>query len=441
MKRFLKKFIPKQIFSLYHLGLALLGTVLYGIPTRKMVVIGVTGTKGKTSAANFIWATLQASGFKTGIITTANIRIGENEVLNKYHMTMPGRFVIQKTLSQMVKEGCTHAVVETTSEGLKQFRHIGIFYDIAVFTNLTSEHLESHGGSFEEYKKMKGKLFQSLGFGTRKKILGEIVPKVSVINIDDEYADFFLSFPSDKKITFGLSAQADYQVGKIKEKGQKVSFSVLGEDYEIKIAGAFNVPNALPAIIITKLFGAGKEKIQDGFNKLSTIPGRMEFVNSRQNFQVVVDYAHEKESMTKALGAVKNMVGGDGKVIVLLGAEGGGRDKSKRPIMGEIAGELADYVIISNVDPYDDDPAKIAQDIAESAQKKGKTFNKDLFVILDRREGIKKALSLASDKDIVLITCKGAEQSMIIGQKRVPWDDRIVAREELKFSATLPPKA
>ena len=432
MKRLLKRFVPKEVFSLYHLALAILGTVIYGLPGRKMVVIGVTGTKGKTSAANFIWAALQSSGFKTGIITTANIRIGDKEVLNKYHMTMPGRFVIQRLLSDMVKAGCTHVVVETTSEGIKQFRHIGVFYDIAVFTNLTPEHLDSHGGSFEEYKRMKGKLFASLNSGTRKNILGQTVEKVSIVNSDSEYAEFFLSFPADRKITYGFESSAEFQASQVREEESKVSFELGSEKYEINIAGEFNVLNALPAVVIAKLFDAERDDIQKGFDELAVIPGRMEFINEGQAFKVVVDYAHEKESMGKLLKIGRKLAGEKGKLMVLLGAEGGGRDKRKRFEMGELAGVLADFVVVSSVDPYDDDPMKIADEIANAAKEKGKTLNKDLFVVLDRREGVKKALGLAKAGDVVLITGKGAEQSIIERGVRTPWDDRAVTREELK---------
>src|SRR3989338_8831245 len=168
MKKFVKRFLPEKVVLLYHYFLSAIATVLYGFPSKKMIIIGVTGTKGKTSAANFIWACLSADGEKIGIISTANIRIGNKENLNKYHMTMPGGFVIQKLMAEMVSAGCKYCVVETTSEGIKQYRHVGVYYDIVAFTNLTPEHLPSHGGSFEEYKKMKGKMFVALSSHEKK---------------------------------------------------------------------------------------------------------------------------------------------------------------------------------------------------------------------------------------------------------------------------------
>jgi UDP-N-acetylmuramyl tripeptide synthase len=196
--------------------------------------------------------------------------------------------------------------------------------------------------------------------------------------------------------------------------------------------GKFNVYNALPAIIIGRLFGVNNDLIAKGLMNLKVIPGRMEKIDAGQDFTVLVDYAHEKESMTNALETVNGMKKPEAKVIVLLGAEGGGRDKAKRPIMGEIAAKMADFVIVSNVDPYLDDPQQILEDIAVASEKNGKIRNQNLFVIEDRRLGIKKALSLAKTNDIVLITGKGAEQSIVIGGKRFAWDDREVVKEELK---------
>lgn len=427
-----KKLIPKWIISLYHLSLAALAGFYYLWPSKKMIIIGITGTKGKTSAANFIWSVLMAGGHKTGLIGTANIRIGEIEALNKYHMTMPGRFILQKLLKQMADAGCKFAVVETTSEGIKQWRHYGIFYDIAVFTNLTPEHLQAHGNSFEKYKEAKGEMFKALKTGKRKIIEGYEIKKIIIANCDDLHKEYFLNFPADKKITFGMAGKADFQAEKIRNTGNGLEFFVGSTLYEINILGKFNVYNALPAVAIGLVFGISIERIYEGLKSLKNIPGRMEKIDEGQNFLVFVDYAHEKEGMNAVLETAGEIAEETkSKVIVLLGAEGGGRDKAKRPILGEIAAQKADSVIISNVDPYEDDPKEICEDIARAAEKFGKIRGENLFVTLDRREGIKKAFSLAHKNDIVLITGKGSEQSIVIGSKRYPWDDRVVAREEL----------
>ncbi len=430
MKNLLKKLLPEEFVLLYHALVAIFATLYYGFPSEKMIIIGVTGTKGKTSTINFIWSCLTAGGYKTGIISTANIRIGEKEFLNKYHMTMPGRFTIQKLMAQMVKNGCRFCIVETTSEGIKQYRHIGVYYDMAIFTNLSPEHLEAHGGSFEKYKQMKAKMFAVLS--SHKKVMGEKkIEKFIIANKDSEYADYFLDFKADKKITFAINNKADYIANNIQEMDTGVSFEVAKVIFKIGILGKFNVYNALPAIIVCRLVGIKDDLIAKGLIELQTIPGRMEKINEGQNFTVLVDYAHERESITNILQTANNMKRAGTKMIILLGAEGGGRDKAKRPIMGELAAKMADYVIVSNVDPYEDDPKQILEDIAVSSEKFGKIRNQNLFVVEDRRSGIKKALSLAKENDVVLITGKGAEQSIEIGGKRLSWDDRQVVKEEL----------
>lgn len=433
IKSKIKKLIPDRLISLYHLVLATSAAFYYRWPSKKMIIIGITGTKGKTSAANFIWSVLMAGGYKTGLIGTANIRIGEIEALNKYHMTMPGRFILQKLLKQMLDSGCRYCIVETTSEGIKQWRHFGIYYDIAIFTNLTPEHLQAHGNSFEKYKEAKGEMFKALKNGGRKIIDGEEIKKTIIVNCDDPHKKYFLAFPADKKISFGTKEGADFRVDKIRNIKDGLEFFIGSVPYNINILGKFNVYNALPAVVIGSIFGISTEHIYRGLKNLKNIPGRMEKINEGQNFLVFVDYAHEKEGMNAILKtAGEIMAESTGKILLLLGAEGGGRDKAKRPILGEIAAKNADFVIISNVDPYEDNPKEICEDIARAAEKFGKIRGGNLFVIEDRREGIKKAFSLARKNDIVLITGKGSEQSIVIDGKRYPWDDRVVVREELK---------
>ncbi len=419
------------MISFYHFCVAALAAFWYGFPSKKMIVIGITGTKGKTSAANFIWSVLNAADFKTGLIGTANIRIGDIEMLNKYHMTMPGRFILQKLLKRMAGAGCKYCVVETTSEGIKQWRHFGIFYDIAVFTNLSPEHLPSHGNSFEKYKGAKGEMFAAVAKKGCKIIDGKKIEKIIIANRDNPHAGYYLGFWADKKITFGVEG-GDFTAKNIHNTLEGLEFSVNDVSFKINILGKFNVYNALPAIAIGSVFGVPNERIREGLKSLKNIPGRMEKINEGQSFLVFVDYAHEKEGMTAVLETAREVVSeNNGKVIMLSGAEGGGRDKAKRPVLGEIAGKYADFIIVSNVDPYEDDPKEICEDIAVAAEKFGKTRGKDLFVIEDRREGIGKAISLASKNDIVLITGKGSEQSIVIGGKRYPWDDRVIVREEL----------
>lgn len=431
MKKIIKKIVPQKIVLFYHYILSRLASIWFNFPGKKMIIIGVTGTKGKTSTINFIWSCLNTGGFKTGIISTANIRIGGKEFLNKYHMTMPGRFTIQKLMNQMVKEKCKVCLVETTSEGLKQYRNVGVYYDIAVFTNLTPEHLSSHEGKFEKYKEAKGKMFSDLS-KHNKKIDGKKIEKVIIANSDSEHSEYFLGFKANKKFTYSIDADSDYKAIEIKELSNGVEFILNKNKFKIDILGKFNIYNTLPAIIVSELFNIDKEKISKGLSNLKVIPGRMEEIYENQNFTVLVDYAHEKQSITNVLQTANAIKNNESKNIILLGAEGGGRDKSKRPIMGELCAKMADFVIVSNVDPYEDNPTEIVEDIAVSCEKFGKVREKNLFVIEDRRSGINKALNLAKKGDVVLITGKGAEQSMIIDGKKILWDDRKVVREELK---------
>jgi len=433
IKSKIKQLIPEKFISFYHFCLAVAAGLYFGFPSKKMIVIGVTGTKGKTSAANFIWSVLNTAGYLTGMLGTANIRIGDIELSNKYHMTMPGRFILQGLLKKMAFAGCKYCIVETTSEGIKQWRHYGIYYDMAVFTNLSPEHLQAHSGSFEKYKAAKGKMFAALTAREHKIINGKKIEKIIIANSDSSHAEYYLSFRADKKITYGIN-KGDFVAKDIHNTLEGLEFSVNNTKFKINILGDFNVYNALPAIAIGSALGISCDKIKEGLENLKIIPGRMERIDEGQNFLVFVDYAHEQEGMNAVLNTARELAGSN-KVIVLLGAEGGGRDKAKRPILGEIVAKKADFTVISNVDPYEDDPREICEDIAKAAENPptggGKIRNENLFVIEDRRQGIKKALSLAKENDVILITGKGAEQSIIIGSKSHLWDDRIIVREEL----------
>lgn len=433
-----RKVIPKPIFRFlwpyYHSLMAWVATFYYGFPSRKLIVIGITGTKGKSTTANFIWSSLASGGIKSGLFTTANIRIGDRELPNIYHMTMPSPFIIQKFLSHAILEKCTAAIIETTSEGILQFRHEGINYDFLIFTNLTPEHIRSHG-SFENYRAAKQSLFKELSETPIKILNGTKIPKVIIANADSDEATNFLKFAANKKITFGIkNDSADIKAGNIEETIHGAEFIVDGTKISLKLMGAFNVSNALPAIALGEVLKLNKGDIIKGLENLTVIPGRMEVIQ-RQPFTVIVDYAHEKESLSALLHTAE-ILKKSGKIILLIGAEGGGRDKTKRPIMGEIGAKRADYLVISNVDPYEESPTAIMNDIADGAKSCGMKVDKNLFLIEDREEGIRKAIFLARPGDFVLITGKGSEQSMIISKRRIPWDDRAIARKILYENKT-----
>jgi UDP-N-acetylmuramoyl-L-alanyl-D-glutamate--2,6-diaminopimelate ligase len=432
LKSAVKKIVPRQIISLYHLALAWVGAILYGFPSRKMMIIGVTGTRGKTTTANYIWSVLTAAGYKVGQTGTANIRIGEHEMMNPYHMTMPGRFKMQKLLSQMVRVKCEIAIVETPSEGVEQFRHKGIAYDYFVFTILYPEHLAIHNWDPERCTQKMLEPFAELMKQPKKKLRGASIAKTIVVNRDSDGWERFWNNPAEKKISFGIKNHADLDAGGIVALPNGVNFTVGVKNFHLNIPGEYNVANSLPAIAIGHALNISDETIAKGLASLTTIPGRMEKIEAGQPFAVYIDYAHDGPSIKALLDSAQKMKKTGDKIIIVVGAEGGGRDKDKRPVMGKLCAMLADFVIVTNVDPYEDDPKPILKDIANAAATNGKKFDHDLFVIEDRRDGIKKALSLARANDTVLITGKGAEQSMEIGGRSIPWDDRTVVREELE---------
>ena len=434
----LKKKIPDFIKLPGHFLRSHIAAIRYDFPAKKMIIVGVTGTKGKTSTANFVWSVLNSGGYKTGLISTAIFRFGTDEEINPYHMTMPDAFIIQKNLKRMHERGIEIVVIEMTSEGMKQYRHAGIPIDIAIFTNLTPEHLPSHKNNFELYKKAKGKLFASLS-KKQKKLRGVLVPRSIIANKDNDHADYYLQFKADKKLTYGIE-NGDIRATEIKSEHVGVSFKAINETFKISIFGAFNVYNALPALIVGTIVNIPNENIRKGLASLAVIPGRMEEINEGQDFTLFVDYAHEPVSINAVLSAAEEMKKENSKIIILFGAEGGGRDTRKRMPMSELAAQRADYVIVTDVDSYDDDPQVIIDDVATMVELAGKTRDKNLFAILSRKEAIEKALSLAKKDDIVLITGKGAEQAMITKTGAIPWNEREIVRTLVKDKLKYQPK-
>ncbi|MBU1149308.1 UDP-N-acetylmuramoyl-L-alanyl-D-glutamate--2,6-diaminopimelate ligase [Patescibacteria group bacterium] len=431
MKNLLKRIIPKSLISLYHFLLAILANIIYGFPSRQLTVIGVTGTTGKSTTVNLIAKVLQEAGLKVGLTSTYNYKIGDKEWINDTKMTMPGRFQLQKMLRKMVKAGCSHLVIETSSEGIAQYRHLGIDYNMAVLTNLSPEHIESHG-SFKNYRKAKGKLFALLG---KSKSKGR---KISVVNLDSDQADYFLQFFADQKWGYAIK-----QEGKESQDNNNVVFAedvnlkswgsrflVRGQRFNFDLVGQFNIYNALAAVCVGLSLGIDLKVIEQGLDKIKKIEGRVEEVDQGQQFKVIVDYAHEPKSLENLYQALRPTT--TGKIIAVLGSCGGGRDKARRPILGRLAAQFADQVIVTNEDPYDEDPQIIIDQVIKGAVESGKQLDENLFSLLDRRQAIKKALSLADPHDLVIITGKGAEQCIMEkGGTRIPWDDRQVVREEL----------
>lgn len=431
--RIIKKLIPMKIFGLaqpiYHFCLAYFGALVYGFSSKKMFVVGVTGTKGKSTTSYLIAQLLNSVGIKTGMATTVLFKIGEREWINSSKQTMLGRFQLQRLLAKMVKEGCKYAVVETSSEGILQYRHTFIDYNAAIFTNLSPEHIERHG-SFENYRDAKVKLFEKVA---RKE------NSVGVYNLDDENVGYFLApkisnqhvFTSNLKVPGGNIGNL-YKITKIKSNTNGTSFSISagadgGEEIKMPLIGKFNIYNAVAAICFALSQGVEMSEIKKIMAQIKPPPGRLELVKAK-NFNVVVDYAHEPASLEAVYKAVieSKIKLPKGKMICLFGSQGGGRDKWKRQAMGRIAAEYCDKIILTNEDPYDESPIEIINQVSEGIVITGKNSSKLIvYKIIDREEAIKKAISLAGRGDAVVLTGKGGEVWMCIENgKKIPWDER-----------------
>jgi UDP-N-acetylmuramyl-tripeptide synthetase len=436
LKRFVRKvvkfFLGEKVFIYYHSFLAFTASKYYSDPSKEMLVVAVTGTKGKTSTLNFLWHVLTEGGYKVGLISTANIKIGSVEKMNWYHMTMPGRFLLQRLLDEMLKARCDIVLVEATSEGMKLGRHLGVYYDVAVFTNLFPEHLKSHNNSFEEYKKAKGILFQRLSHLPTKRWSGIDLEKVSIVNVDDANGDYFLNFPAEKKYSYG-EKKGDYRFQDVNETAVGTTFTFEENKFQIPLLGKFNIYNAMPAILLAKHLNIEIDKILEGIKKCEVIPGRMEIISEGQDFTAIVDYAHEGTSMRLALEAARNAKKSvNNKLIAVYGAEGGGRDMTKRETMSKAVTELAQVAIVTLSDPFDTDPQEINQDIVKWLTKFGFETRKNIFDFVDRREAIHKAVELAQPGDVILFASKGAEQSIIFKDHTEKWDDREEVRKAIK---------
>jgi len=430
----IKKIIPKPILKLYHYLLAIMANFFYNSPSEKLIVIGITGTSGKSTVVYLISKMLEQAGFKVGAASTILFKIDKKEWLNKKKMTMIGRFALQRLIKKMVKANCQYAVVETTSQGIEQFRHLGINYDILVFTNLWPEHIEAHGG-FDNYKNAKLKLFKKLKNEKPKLIAGQKIQKIIIANLDNEHVKDFLDQWAQEKYGFTLKDSMISQVKVVKAEniqttGEGIEFKVSDQEFKSKLFGKHNIYNILTSITLGISQGLSLSAMAKSFLKINGVPGRVEFIQEGQNFKVIVDYAFEPKAVEALYEIVKKIP--HKKVIHVLGSTGGGRDKARRPKLGELAGENADIVIVTNEDPYDEDPKGIIDQVAKGAMIKGKKNNKNLFKIIDRRKAISKALNLARKDDIVLITGKGSEQAIVVkNNKKISWDDRKVTKEEL----------
>jgi len=416
-----KEYFPHALYRalqpMYHFVLAFAAALRYGFPSRRLVVIGITGTKGKTTVVHLAHEILQASGAKTASLSSVRFKIGEQEEINELKMTMPGRFFVQQFLRRAVQARCRYAVIEVTSQGIAQSRHRFIDFSEAVLTNVAPEHIESHG-NFEKYIRAKLDLFWRLP-----------VDAVAIINRDDLTAGRFAAairahrawYSRDRVVMHGKTWVV--RDTEIKEDG--ISFDLGGYPFTSSLRGEFNFYNILAAVAVGLSQGISLAAITKAIQDFSGVPGRMEFVQY-DPFKVVVDYAHTPDSLRSVYQTLRRE---SQRLICILGAAGGGRDRWKRPEFGRIAGEYCTEAFLTDEDPYDENAEAIIEEIIAGFSNRVARAHK----ILDRREAIGAALRAARAGDTVVITGKGAEPWMMKARgAKIPWDDRAIVREELK---------
>lgn len=389
-----RRIIPKSVFNLfqpiYHYSLSFVGAVIYGFPSRKINIIAVTGTKGKSTTTEIINAVLEQAGFKTAVSNTIRIKIGNDSKPNMYKMSMPGRFFMQSFIKKAADTGCDYIIMEMTSQGVLNYRHKFIELNSLVFTNLSPEHIESHG-SYENYRDSKLKIAELLSRSSKR-------PRTIIANVDDKESEKFLAFEAENKLTFSLI-----------------------KDINTPLIGDFNKYNASAAYTLCKAIGVDENIVKKTISEFSEVPGRVQYINEGQDFNVIVDYAHTTDSLEKLYKAFPNK-----RNICVLGGTGGGRDTWKRAEMGKIADKYCQEVILTNEDPYDEDPDEIVKHVAQGIVEKKPR------IIMDRREAIAEAIKLARTGDNILITGKGTDPYIMgANGSKLPWSDSRIASEEL----------
>jgi len=408
-------------------ALAYLSACWYGFPARKLVVIGVTGTDGKTTTTNLIHSILTAAGINAGMISTVNAVIGGQALDTGLHTTTPDAHDVQQYLAQMVEAGQTHCVLEATSHGLAQHRVDACEFDIGVITNITHEHLDLHG-SFEAYRAAKSRLFEMMASSTRKGI-----PTVAVLNADDPSYEFLRGIRSDAELSYGVATCALVSTRDVAYKSDVTRFVVVTPAGRIPLqthlVGEHNVYNILAAVSAGLALKLPVKEIQRGVAALHAVPGRWERIDEGQDFLAIVDFAHTPNALEKVLQAARQMT--KGQVIVVFGSAGL-RDVDKRGLMGHVAGKLADKIVITAEDPRTESLDDILAAIAEGVMAEGRREGTDFWRIGDRAEAIRFAVTLARPDDVVMACGKGHEQSMCFGTTEYPWDDRRAMRSALQ---------
>lgn len=429
MLSYLRKLTPRSIFQFYHYLMAVSGAFYFRYPTKRMITVGVTGTSGKSTTVFLLGRILNAAGHKVGSSSTIEFCVGSECSLNKRKMTQLGRWGTQRFLARILREKCDVAIVETTSQGIEQFRHLGIFYDVCLLTNLYPEHIESHG-SFDNYKNAKKKLFAYLGTLPHKAQFN--IPKTAIVNGSVKEAGEFLAFPIERKwsIQSPVDGVRAFVPQHVEIHADGVKFKLEGVDFFVPLLGGHVVDNAVAAAMCSYAIGVPLEKSAEILRTITAVPGRAEFIDEGQPFKVIVDFAFEPVAMAKLYDVVEKIP--HARIIHVLGGTGGGRDKARRPILGKIAAEHAALVVVTNEDPYDENPREIIDMVADGARAAGKTEANGLVIIEDRRAAIEFALRSAQKNDIIVITGKGCEQAMVGPHFTLTaWDDRAVVRDGL----------
>jgi UDP-N-acetylmuramoyl-L-alanyl-D-glutamate--2,6-diaminopimelate ligase len=390
-------------------------------------MVGVTGTDGKTTTAHLIAAVLEAAGRRCALLSSAELRAGGRSRVNDTHMTTLEAPEVQAFLSQALEAGDQWVVLEASSHGLALHRVDACEFDVAVFTTLGRDHLDFHG-SLEAYRAAKARLFSLLEEGADKG-----VPKTAVLNADDPASDYFRRLTTASVVTYGLEAPADLTAFQVGAEGLAVSFELAGAfgsvPVKTRLAGRFNVYNCLAAAAVGLSQGLSAEEVKRGLESVSGVPGRMEVIDAGQPFSVVVDIASTSQALANILGVLRTAC--RGRLWAVFGCAGE-RDPGRRDGMGRVAGRLADFVVLTNEDPRSEDPDAIIEAIAVGLREAGRREGDDFVRVPDRREAIAYVFERAGDGDVVLLAGKGSEQTMVFGDRHVPWDERVVARELLE---------
>ncbi len=410
-------------------ALADLACAFYHYPAQHLCTIGVTGTDGKTTTANLISTLLEIAGKPNGLMTTANFKIKGQEWENATRQSTLEALEIQQLLRRMLDKQVTHAIVEATSHGLELQRVRGCAFDVGVVTNITHEHLDFHK-TIDAYRRAKARLFEMLD-SSRDKRLG--ISPVAVLNRDDVSYAVLLPYCHVPILDYGIDTPAAVRAVDVQLQAYSTRFRALLPDAEVQIetqlVGRFNVSNCLAAIATAYVLHVPLTDIARGLASVKGVTGRMERIDEGQPFTVIVDYAHTPDSLQKVLATLRPLT--KGKLLVVFGSAGE-RDIQKRPAMGRIAAQMTDFFVITDEDPRDEDRESILHDIAVGAEALGKRQGTDFLCIADRTEAIASAFAHARPEDTVLLAGKGHEQSIIIGREKLPWDDRRVAREQLR---------